>query len=177
MDAFVWCPLGCGTGVIHFAGNEYPVVHCPRDDRQFCFRHRIPWHSDHTCEEYDAFLQDPEHFRSRTQKQREIYRIRELNRKRSRAAYEEAEARFAESLLREDEAAEARRRAHQIRIERERREAEERAQREEEERKLQEDLRHRARLRGEEAATNTTLSRVTKRCPGCGVSIIKDGGW
>ncbi|KAI0891903.1 hypothetical protein F4806DRAFT_506250 [Annulohypoxylon nitens] len=127
-------------------------------------------------EEYDAFLQDPEHFRSQIQKQREIYRIQELNRKRSRAAYEEAEARFTQSLLREAEAAEARRRADQIRIERERREAEERAQREEEERKLQDDLRRQARLRDEEAATNVTIKRVTRRCPNCTIQIEKNGG-
>ncbi|KAI1210145.1 uncharacterized protein F4807DRAFT_467271 [Annulohypoxylon truncatum] len=154
-----------------------PVVYCPKDNRQFCFRHRVPWHSDYTCDEYDAFLQDPEHFRSEAQKQRGIYRTQELSRKRSRQEYEEAEERFTQSLLREEEAAEARRRARQRRIEEERRLAEERARLVEQERRAQEALQHQARLRNEETATNKSLHQLTKRCPSCGIRIQKNGGW
>ncbi|KAI2469104.1 hypothetical protein F4781DRAFT_431782 [Annulohypoxylon bovei var. microspora] len=177
-DNFVWCPLGCGSGLIHYAGNENPIAYCPKDRRQFCFRHRVPWHSDYTCDEYDAFLNDPQNFRSRAQIQIEDYRTQEFNRQKSRRAYEEAEARFAQSLLREEEAAaEARRRAHQLRIEQERREAEERARLAEEQRKAREEALRRARLRDEETRTSRTIQRLTKPCPGCKVPIKKEGGW
>ncbi|KAI1459696.1 hypothetical protein F4805DRAFT_455493 [Annulohypoxylon moriforme] len=177
VDNFIWCPLGCGLGLIHYAGNEHPIVYCPHDNRQFCFRHRIPWHSDYTCDEYDAFLQDPQHFRSQAQIQREKYRIQEVNRQISRQAYEEAEARFAQSLLKEKEAAEARRKAHELRIEQERILAEEKARQAEQERIAREALQLQARLRDEEIATNQTLRRITKRCPECKIHILKRGGW
>ncbi|KAI0886639.1 uncharacterized protein GGS22DRAFT_178767 [Annulohypoxylon maeteangense] len=174
-ENFIWCPLGCESGLIHYAGNKQPIVYCPRDNRQFCFRHRIPWHSEHTCDEYDAFLDDPEHFRSQVQIQREVYRVQELDRKRSRQEYEEAEEFWR--WLQEEEAAKASQRAHNIRIEQERRRAEERVRLEEEQRKAQEALQHQARLRKEEIESNQTVHRVTRRCPKCRVPIQKNGGW
>ncbi|KAI0122469.1 hypothetical protein F4814DRAFT_458151 [Daldinia grandis] len=57
---YVWCPLGCGKGQVHNPGEFSPMVFCTRDKGYFCFRHRITWHRDLTCEEYDAFLAYPQ---------------------------------------------------------------------------------------------------------------------
>ncbi|OTA98090.1 hypothetical protein M426DRAFT_37606, partial [Hypoxylon sp. CI-4A] len=59
IDNFVWCPLGCGTGQVHYPGVNQPLVYCPKDQRHFCLRHGVAWHQDYECEEYDLFLADP----------------------------------------------------------------------------------------------------------------------
>ncbi|KAI2782811.1 hypothetical protein F4815DRAFT_442799 [Daldinia loculata] len=69
MDNFVWCPLGCGKGQIHHPGEISPMVFCLRDKRYFCFRHGTVWHRDLTCEQYDAFLADPQSFSRKVQTQ------------------------------------------------------------------------------------------------------------
>ncbi|KAI1758554.1 hypothetical protein GGR53DRAFT_516741 [Hypoxylon sp. FL1150] len=96
---------------------------------------------------------------------------------RYRQQLEEAEARFAQSLLREAEAAEARRIAEeQRRLEEEHRQAEERARREEEERRVREALELRERLRDEEQLTSNNIRRLTRPCPECEVPIEKNEG-
>ncbi|OTA55859.1 hypothetical protein K449DRAFT_438423 [Hypoxylon sp. EC38] len=176
VDHFIWCPLGCGTGQIHYSGAEQPLVYCPKDDRHFCFRHRTAWHYDYTCEEYDAFLADPQSFRSEAQRQREVYRALELDNQRRRQEIADAEAQFARSLLREGEAADARRRAEQERLELERRLAEENARREEEERRVQEALQHQARLKREEEETYRLFRASYRPCPSCRAPTEKKGG-
>ncbi|KAI1632155.1 hypothetical protein F4809DRAFT_653488 [Biscogniauxia mediterranea] len=64
---FAWCPLGCGNGQVHDTGDKQPLVLCLSCERQFCFRHRVAWHNDYTCDEYDSFLADPQNFRSKAQ--------------------------------------------------------------------------------------------------------------
>ncbi|KAI0107421.1 hypothetical protein F4776DRAFT_668224 [Hypoxylon sp. NC0597] len=164
MDNFIWCPLGCGTGQVHYPGADQPLVYCPKDSRHFCFRHRIAWHYDYTCEEYDAFLADPQGFRSEDQRQRDAYRALELDHQRYRQKIADVEAQFARSLLREEEASEARRRAEQERLELEHRLAQERARREEEERRVQEARQQQARLEEEENMTRQYLRKYLIIC-------------
>ncbi|KAI1398622.1 hypothetical protein F4819DRAFT_489398 [Hypoxylon fuscum] len=175
---FVWCPFNCGTGQRHWEGANQPLIFCLKCNRHFCYRHRIAWHSDYTCDEYDAYLADPLHFRSRAQIQRAADEALELENRRLRQLVADAEARFAQSLLREEQAAEARRRAEQQRLEEERRQAEERARREEERRrKAEELLQLKARIEREEAETSQALQKLIKKCPGCKVPIEKNHGW
>lgn len=102
---------------------------------------------------------------------------RDAAERRYRQQLAEAEARFTQSLLREEEAAEARRIAEEQRRLEERRQAEERARREEEEKRAREALELQARLRNEEQQTRNVFRRLTKPCPGCRVPIEKNQGW
>ncbi|KAL7619712.1 hypothetical protein AAE478_010254 [Parahypoxylon ruwenzoriense] len=103
--------------------------------------------------------------------------MRQLDYRRFLREVQDAEARFAQSLLREEEAAEARRKAHQERLEQERRLAEERAKREEEERRAREAQELQARLMSEEAESNKAIRQLSKPCPSCRRPIQKNGGW
>ncbi|KAI4869849.1 hypothetical protein F4820DRAFT_443636 [Hypoxylon rubiginosum] len=171
--SFVWCPLGCGTGQVHPSGADQPLVYCLRCGRHFCFRHRAAWHSDYTCDEYDAFLANTRGFRSRAQIRREEDRAGERAYRRYRQQLDKAEARIAQSLLRTAKAKEARRRAKQRRREEERRrQAEERARRDEE-RRAREALEIQARIKEEERKTN----RFLMSCPHCGIPNVKISGW
>lgn len=54
MSEFVWCAHGCGSGQLHgFDPNEQPVVECVKCKQKTCFKHRMQWHTDLTCDEYD----------------------------------------------------------------------------------------------------------------------------
>ncbi|KAI1372163.1 hypothetical protein F4677DRAFT_433143 [Hypoxylon crocopeplum] len=164
-------------GQIHYSGVDQPLVFCFPCKRHFCFRHMVAWHHEHTCEEYDAFLADPQNFRSKAQIQKATDQARELENQRLQQQIEAAKARFAASLLRQEAAAEARRRALQEQLERENRLAEERAQAAEAKRKAQEALQHQLRLRNEEAATDSVFRKLTKPCPSCNRPIEKNLGW
>lgn len=55
MDEFIWCAHGCGSGQLHgFDVNENPVVDCVKCQQKTCFKHRIRWHTDLSCDEYDV---------------------------------------------------------------------------------------------------------------------------
>ncbi|KAI1483613.1 hypothetical protein F4774DRAFT_366021 [Daldinia eschscholtzii] len=58
VNDFVWCPLGCGKGQVHYPGESQPFVFCPNDNGYFCFRHRVAWHQSFTCEQYDALTRN-----------------------------------------------------------------------------------------------------------------------
>ncbi|UJR11131.1 hypothetical protein I4U23_015312 [Adineta vaga] len=55
MENFLWCAHGCGHGV-QLADNQmvcYKCIHCKQ---KTCAQHRVRWHSDMTCSEYDEKL-------------------------------------------------------------------------------------------------------------------------
>lgn len=50
---FVWCMNpSCDRGQIHREGAAVPVLICEYCRARSCFRHRVPWHSGLTCEQY-----------------------------------------------------------------------------------------------------------------------------
>ncbi|KAI1082488.1 hypothetical protein F5B20DRAFT_597452 [Whalleya microplaca] len=136
--------------------------------------HRVAWHHDHTCDEYDAFLADPQHFRSMAQLEKAAVQARDLENQRLDQQIRDAETRFHQSMMREEEAAEARR---QERIKREHRLAQERAEREEAERRDREARQLATRLAAEEAETGRVFHRLSKPCPNCRIPIEKYEGW
>ncbi|KAI0598415.1 hypothetical protein F4775DRAFT_592410 [Biscogniauxia sp. FL1348] len=84
-----------------------------------------------------------------------------------------ADSAFAQSLLNENQAAQAR---LQARIEQERLAREQAAREEEKRRREEEARRETARLREEENATNMVFKSLTKPCPRCKRPIQKNGG-
>lgn len=44
---------GCGSGQIHTGGDAQPIMTC-KCGFKTCYTHKMPWHSDQTCAEYDA---------------------------------------------------------------------------------------------------------------------------
>jgi hypothetical protein len=177
------CPsAGCGSGQIHDAGDLNPIVTCAGCRQRHCFRHRVAWHETMSCVEYDRFLADPENFRSAFELENErVERVREAE-ERCRREMEAADFQFAKSLIEDEEAklrAEERAREEEAaRVEAERLRAErEAAQRKAEaaaRAKAAEDVRRRAK---ENTASEVTVKRTTKKCPGCSWPIEKNNGW
>jgi len=177
------CPgVGCGSGQIHDAGDRAPIVTCAVCRRKYCFRHRVAWHETMSCAEYDRFLADPVNFRSTFEAENErVEREREAN-ERCRRELEAADFRFAQSLAEDEEAriqAEARAQKEEAaRVEAERKEAERKAAEQKAQAaakaKAAEDLKRRAK---EDAASEVTVKRTTKKCPGCSWPIEKNHGW
>ncbi|UJR12356.1 hypothetical protein I4U23_016533 [Adineta vaga] len=54
MSDFIWCAYGCGSGQLYdITGSENPAVTCLKCNRRTCFKHRVIWHTDMTCDQYD----------------------------------------------------------------------------------------------------------------------------
>ncbi|KAK9770107.1 putative RING-type domain-containing protein [Seiridium cardinale] len=174
---FAWCPLGCSSGQVHYPGVTQPVVLCQSCNRLWCFRHRVEWHTDYSCEEYESYLADPGNFRSQIQVQRDLEAAQDEWDRQIERQIEEAEYRFNQIILVEQDAAQERWRFEEAQRERERAEAEERARQEEERRRAEELERERARREVQAQQGEETAQRLTKPCPSCGVRIQKDGGW
>ncbi|KAF8603502.1 hypothetical protein BDV93DRAFT_556522 [Ceratobasidium sp. AG-I] len=52
---FVWCKnAACQQGQLHESGDDAPIVICQACQARSCFTHDVPWHTDQTCDEYDA---------------------------------------------------------------------------------------------------------------------------
>lgn len=178
---FVWCPNGCESGQVHEAGNAQPIVRCVKCAFKFCFRHQVSWHEQLSCEEYEEFREDPVNFRSRVGRENEeAERVRAAEEE-ARRQQEEADRRFAQTLLEAEQKEEARRQAERERIEREKREKVEREKREAErlaKQQAEEALRREAeRKKMEESLSQQTVQRTTKQCPGCKWPIEKNNGW
>jgi cobalamin-dependent methionine synthase I len=120
-----------------------------------------------TCEEYDRFLQDPDNFRSWVDMENE-------EAERALRAQLEADRALAQSLLEEEQRAEAERVAAIERTARDEREKREREAREKEQKRLKELAKRR---KAEEEASMKTVSKTTKPCPGCKAPIEKNQGW
>jgi hypothetical protein len=55
MPEFVWCAYGCGSGQLYnIAESSNPAVTCVKCNRRTCFKHRVVWHTDMTCDQYDV---------------------------------------------------------------------------------------------------------------------------
>ncbi|CAI2179038.1 92_t:CDS:2 [Funneliformis geosporum] len=55
MPEFRWCKnSGCGSGQIHFEGDDAPIMTCEACGEKSCYTHDVPWHKDLTCDEYDV---------------------------------------------------------------------------------------------------------------------------
>jgi hypothetical protein len=158
-------------------GSHLTITLCPTCDRQFCSRHKVLWHSEHTCAEWDIFLGDPS-FRSKAQVRAAIEKAQAQQDKQLRQQILDAENRFAQSLMNDEQASQARLRARAERLARERQLAEEEAAREEQWRREWEGaMKLRDRKRQEETLTDGVFSKLTKPCPSCRAPIEKNGGW
>lgn len=60
MPDFIWCAHACGSGQLHdYTGSSNPVVTCLKCQQTTCFKHRIVWHTDMSCEQYDILKSQP----------------------------------------------------------------------------------------------------------------------
>ncbi|RHZ56054.1 hypothetical protein Glove_406g42 [Diversispora epigaea] len=56
MPEFTWCKNArCGSGQIHFEGDDAPIMTCNACKSKSCYTHDVPWHEDKTCAEYDEY--------------------------------------------------------------------------------------------------------------------------
>ena len=172
---FVWCPNpdGCESGQMHEARDAEPIVRCVRCHYKFCFRHQREWHEQLTCEEYDAFLEDPGHFRSRLEIENEEVEQHQAEQRTVRRQQEEADRMYAQSLLDADQQEEARRQEQRERAKRQRAE-EERAAKELKAKQMRNEA---ERRKIEEDRSLATIKKTTKQCPGCSWPIEKNKGW
>ncbi|CAF0811121.1 unnamed protein product [Adineta steineri] len=62
MSEFIWCPHpGCGSGqLIERDTSDRNRINCIKCNRMICSHHRIKWHIDMTCEEYDQLEVKPD---------------------------------------------------------------------------------------------------------------------
>ncbi|KAK0706054.1 hypothetical protein B0T26DRAFT_655949, partial [Lasiosphaeria miniovina] len=184
-DNFVWCPSGCGHGQVHDGGLDQPIVVCMHCNVRSCFHHKVAWHENLTCEEYDSLQADPLNFRSRFDIENETAEMEAE----ARRIQEDRDRAFAQSLMAQEEqivretakrererAREEKERAREER-QRQARESKERKAREERERKARQAREAAAKRKAEEDASNKIVKKTTKPCPGCGSPIEKNRGW
>ncbi|CAG8434092.1 5293_t:CDS:2 [Diversispora eburnea] len=58
MPEFKWCKnASCGSGQIHFEGDNAPIMTCEACNSKSCYTHDVPWHEDKTCAEYEEYRQ------------------------------------------------------------------------------------------------------------------------
>lgn len=171
----VWCPFGCGTSQVHSSGARQPIVQCRNCGRPFCYIHRVEWHREHTCHEYDIHLRDPA-FRSKIQRENESREALNRHIEETRQRMQHAEEAYRLRCLREQQAAEARR-IKKARIAREAREAAERAAREEARRRQEEEQRRVAQLKADERLGEQFVTSNGTPCPTCGWFVQKVDGW
>ena len=55
MPEFRWCAYGCGSGQLYdiAQSSTNPAITCAKCNRPTCFKHRVVWHTDMTCDQYD----------------------------------------------------------------------------------------------------------------------------
>ncbi|KAF5616259.1 RING finger Dorfin [Fusarium sp. NRRL 52700] len=96
-EKFFWCTSDCGSGQIHDSGSTQPIVVCIKCNHRSCFRHRVNWHEDLSCDEYDRLQEDPE-FRSYLELENEMWEEAQA----AQAAQEEADLDFARRVASEE---------------------------------------------------------------------------
>ncbi|CAF3470638.1 unnamed protein product [Rotaria sp. Silwood1] len=59
MPEFLWCAYNCGSGQLYETGSSNPAVTCKKCNRSTCFKHRVVWHTDMSCDQYDLLNNQP----------------------------------------------------------------------------------------------------------------------
>jgi hypothetical protein len=174
----MWCTSACGYGQVHTGGSAQPIVTCRLCSHRSCFHHKVAWHQNLTCDEYDSLQTDPANFRSRFDIENEEAALAAA----ARQAQEDADRVFAQGLVARERRAAGEERAAKERERREKREREERMERERRERVEREErervVREAAvRRKREEEESLRVVGSTTKPCPGCQAPIEKNEGW
>ncbi|KAI1751232.1 hypothetical protein F4782DRAFT_199844 [Xylaria castorea] len=55
-STFQWCAYACGSGQLHPAAVDEPIMTCHNCNKKTCVVHRLPWHSGVTCGQFDKYL-------------------------------------------------------------------------------------------------------------------------
>ncbi|KAK3372589.1 hypothetical protein B0H63DRAFT_563986 [Podospora didyma] len=194
------CP-SCQSGQLHDDPmGRSPIITCVSCHKRYCFHHQELWHETMTCDEYDQFLLDPDNFRSEFETENErAERVQEVEQRRRREM-EASDRRYAESLVREENhrrdfqawcarddgvAWEEAERGHaksksatrdeRERVEAERKAAQKKNQFAQDKAKAIEEVK---RKKAEKLASEATIQKTTKRCPGflCGRPIERNEG-
>ncbi|KAK3939289.1 hypothetical protein QBC46DRAFT_263708 [Diplogelasinospora grovesii] len=175
VEGFFWCTgPDCGAGQIHEGGAQEPIVICRDCGHRSCFNHKVAWHENLSCEEYDRLREDPANFRSQFDMVNEQADIEAATRR----AQEDADRAFAQSLMAQETRERARldelrrREAERRRVEEREKEREREARR----RAAEEQRRIAVRRKQEEEQSQLLVARTTKPCPGCGWAIEKNDG-
>eukprot|EP01006_Ploeotia_vitrea_P048200 TRINITY_DN67208_c10_g3_i1.p1 TRINITY_DN67208_c10_g3~~TRINITY_DN67208_c10_g3_i1.p1 ORF type:complete len:156 (+),score=19.18 TRINITY_DN67208_c10_g3_i1:53-520(+) len=51
---FRWCSAkNCGSGQLVEGGADNPIMRCVECQAKTCYTHRVEWHTDKTCAQYD----------------------------------------------------------------------------------------------------------------------------
>ncbi|RYP09869.1 hypothetical protein DL764_001003 [Monosporascus ibericus] len=149
-------------------------------DRETFAKHQVRWHEQLTCAEYDSFVSDPKNFRSRIDILNEEAEKLWLEEQSAKRTQEEADRKFAQSLMAAEQRKEAERQAQRERAERERREEAERrrlqAERMAKQQQTEKMRMEAVRKREEDELSRRTVERTTKPCPGCRWPIEKNSG-
>jgi len=172
-ENFLWCTSGCGHGQVHEGGLEQPIVTCMLCNSRSCFYHKVAWHENMACSEYDAFLADPEKFRSLYDLQNEEAELEAEARRRQ----EEDDREYARKLMQEEQQAAVLERAKEEDRRRKEREAKEAAAKRERDKIGEEKKQAAARRHAEDKLAQATILTTTKACPKCKAPIEKNRGW
>lgn len=175
-SAIAWCPL-CKDAGQTYAPTQTILI-CQSCDELFCCRHAyggqtnsVPWHPQHTCEEFDSFKRDST-FRSVAQIRQAKEDELEQQSRELRHQIEIASEQWELSLTAKNDEARLRK-IEKARLERERREAGERARLAYE----REQAARRVARENEDRASEEMVQKMFVRCPFCSQAVERISGW
>jgi flagellar biosynthesis GTPase FlhF len=165
---------------MHVDGEESPIVTCIGCQKKFCFKHKIAWHDNLGCDEYDQFLANPRGFKSRLDLENERVERERIEEQERLKREEEASRAYLQKLLEGEELEKARRQAEVERVAQAERERQERVRQENKARRAEE-ARHKLEKEALQRQKNEeenlrTIERTTKNCPSCSWPIEKNNG-